>query len=50
LQDNNRKKQLQDNNLEETIAKTIIYAIIKKVECNKKRRKEESAIGNCYTK
>ena len=50
MQDNNRKKQLQDNNIKEIIAKTIIYVIIKRVKCNKKRRKERSAIGNCHTK
>jgi len=50
LQDNNKKKQLQDNNIEKTITKTIIYAIIKRVECNKKKKKERSAMNNCHTK
>jgi len=36
--------------MEETTAKTIICAIIKRAECNKKGRKERSAMGNCHTK
>jgi len=50
LQDNNRKKQLQNNNIKETTTKDSNIYNIKRVKYNKKKRKDRSIIDNCDTK